>query len=334
MRPGRPPAPVGLLDRTVTLRPEAPPRTPQPRPVAEPRRRRRRIVLIILVLLGLAAVYGGWQATRWAQAVSSRVPSVHGQSVAQARTVLRQAGYRLGHESWSYSPTVQSGKVISTDPNAGERARQGSAIDLTVSRGQRRIAVPALRAMTRLTACAALSAHGLACAPTARSRPSPRFHKGTVVGSDPASGELVAPHARVTLIVSSGPPLVQVPEIAIGTSWRHAARLLRAAHLEPHRVLAYDSTVPAGDVVSVPSGTRPWGAVVRVVVSRGPQLVTIPSFDQGTNVGDVSSQLQALGLKVTVQTAEPGLHLGWFLKTTPPAGEQVPVGSTVVVDSI
>lgn len=73
------------------------------------------------------------------------VPDVTNKSIAQARTTLEQAGFKVGTETEVYSSTVPAGSVVSTDPQAGEQAVKGSTIKINVSKGTEQVTVPDLK---------------------------------------------------------------------------------------------------------------------------------------------------------------------------------------------
>ncbi|AXK46118.1 Stk1 family PASTA domain-containing Ser/Thr kinase [Brachybacterium saurashtrense] len=62
------------------------------------------------------------------------VPNVTGQTLADARTALSDAGF--GHESTEeHSDSVEEGRVIRTEPGANEEVERGSTITIVVSSG-------------------------------------------------------------------------------------------------------------------------------------------------------------------------------------------------------
>jgi serine/threonine-protein kinase len=64
------------------------------------------------------------------------VPDVSGQSEAQARQTLEQAGLKSGDNTTEDSATVGAGDVIRTDPAAGQSVEKGATVSLVLSSGQ------------------------------------------------------------------------------------------------------------------------------------------------------------------------------------------------------
>ena len=102
-------------------------------------------------------------------------------------------------------------------------------------------------------------------------RNSDSFPSGIVIWQDPPEGTVLEPNSIVQLTVSSGPPLVVVPDV-VGLNLPQAAKILAAAGV---RVGAVDSTA-AGDERGVVLATRPSagvgrprGAAINLMISRG-----------------------------------------------------------------
>ena len=109
---------------------------------------------------------------------------------------------------------------------------------------------------------------------------------------------------------------------------------LTAAHFDVSRIDEYSDTVAQGKVISAdPSGRALYGSTITVTVSKGPELVTIPDFPALSSVDTVESQLTGLGLHVQIEDKLDG-KFGLVYSINPGSGEQVPIGSTVIVTVI
>lgn len=100
------------------------------------------------------------------------------------------------------------------------------------------------------------------------------FPRGTVIWQDPPPGTVLAPNSVVQLVVSAGPSLVAVPDV-IGMSLPQATKIISAAGVRMGSVDTIAGGAERGVVVATrpSSGTgRPRGALITVVVSRGPEL--------------------------------------------------------------
>ena len=97
----------------------------------------------------------------------------------------------------------------------------------------------------------------------------------------------------------------------------------------------YDNTVPKGFVIaqSPQSGTLFRGDTVTLVVSLGPELVTVPSV-RAQGVEDARRELEALGFVVETREASGYLGLGYVFAQDPAPGERIPRGSTITLTLI
>jgi serine/threonine-protein kinase len=116
--------------------------------------------------------------------------------------------------------------------------------------------------------------------------------------------------------------------VGTGGTFAEAAAKIDAVQLQAVQTEEFSDTVPVGQVLGTDpaaGGQVPRGASVSVRVSKGPDLVEIPSM-AGT-VEEASQRLAALGLQATVQgNYRPG---GRVIASDPPAGTKVKRGSTV-----
>jgi serine/threonine-protein kinase len=143
------------------------------------------------------------------------VPDVHGKDVGAATSLLEARGLKVSSQTTEYSSTIPDGKVIRTDPAAGQRLRPGTSVKLFVSKGPQPVAVPNLAGKTQSEATSTLTGLGFKVAVT--STFSDTVPKGVVIDNNPNSG--TAPKgSTVTLNVSKGPEFVQMPNLRYDTT--------------------------------------------------------------------------------------------------------------------
>lgn len=114
------------------------------------------------------------------------VPKLEGASQEQARNLLEQAGLEIGNVTEGDSPDVPKGKVISSDPPAGDRVAKGSTVSIVVSSGE--VEVPDFTGKSYDEARKALRKLGLQWERT--SVPSADEEPGTVLEQDPRGGSI------------------------------------------------------------------------------------------------------------------------------------------------
>jgi serine/threonine-protein kinase len=306
-----------------------PPKQSAGRP-AHARRRRALIILLILLLLGAAAAYSG---KLLADHYLRHVPKVDGQSQAAAVQKLEKAGYHVPANKIyrSFNDKIAAGLVISTDPPGGKRLAEGSDVAITVSSGPRLYTLPSVTGKSFDDAASTLRGQGLTVSDQPTLRSSDTVSEGQAIGTSPKTGTRVSAKQLITIIVSTGPPVIDIPSIAQGTPYDQARKTLKSAGFKPDPVYEFSDSVPKGGVITIsPSGNARKFSTITVTVSKGPQFVTIPDFRELEPLADVKSTLENLGLQVHVVNPLQG-HNGVVLKVDPPSGTQVQVGSTVTV---
>jgi beta-lactam-binding protein with PASTA domain/tRNA A-37 threonylcarbamoyl transferase component Bud32 len=289
----------------------------------------RRLALVAVALLVVAGGATGWVLTHRPVPLVD-VPSVHGETVAEATAALSHQHLGLTVDGRSYDATAPGGTIIEQRPSTGRLAEHRS-VAVTVSLGPRPVAVPSrLAGLSRAAAIRAVRAAGLEPGPVSTTS-SLTVPAGDVISFTPSSGTLL-PGGSVSLVVSTGKPLVSVPQLS-GTaadSYTAAAAALTAAHLVPSQHLVYSDAVPAGHVVvtdPAPKASVRYGSAVGVDVSRGPHLVTVPYLG-GYTVAEADQTLGDDGFNVTGVTGNPG---GQVSGTDPAAGQSILYGSSIQI---
>jgi eukaryotic-like serine/threonine-protein kinase len=182
----------------------------EPRPASPGRRRRRSWRWIVLALVIVVAVAGAWSVYALVLAPGARVPGLTGRPRDEAVATLRKAGLRsVVHEVWA--DRYEKGVVARQRPRKGSKVDDGAKVDLWVSRGPLHIPSPDLSGMKPGAAIALLERETL----TARKRRAATSNvpKGLIYRQEPAAGATVTRGDTVTFWVSSGPPVVSVPDV-------------------------------------------------------------------------------------------------------------------------
>jgi eukaryotic-like serine/threonine-protein kinase len=163
------------------------------------------------------------------------------------------------------------------------------------------------------------------------SRVSEDVERGRVVAQDPRPNTTADEGSTVTIFVSAGPGEAAVPSLA-GQSQEEAEQALRDAGFQPEAERQYSDDVERGQVIATepPAGTViERGTTVTLLVSRGPERVTVPDLT-GETEDDARSTLEGLGLRVGDVTREESSEApGTVLEQSPAADEEVDKGSAV-----
>ncbi len=192
------------------------------------------------------------------------VPDVRGAPLAAATTTLEEANLALGSVSEEWDATVPIGDVISSNPEAGAELKRDSVVDLVVSKGPKPVKIPNLVGSTVEDAQAQLEAEGLVV--TVTEEYSTEYSEGLVISTDPVKGEKVDVGGTVALVVSQGPPPVEVP---------YLVDMLKQDAIDTLVYLGFNVDVneppitPLGRVISQdPSGGTllPYGSTVTITI--------------------------------------------------------------------
>ena len=215
--------------------------------------------------------------------------------------------------SEEYSDSVAEGNIISTDPaNVGDRGskRRGQKVKVVVSKGVRQATVPsdildATSASGKDPINALKKAGFDNVEQTAASDDtySIEVPQGALLSLSVDPGATLPHNTTITVTVSQGPKPVTMPDI-VGKTKGEAQQAMNNLKLTANWTESFDDKIPQGQVISasVNSGdTLHWGDSVDVVVSKGPETITLPNY-VGQKASDTKAALEKLGFTVKVSS--------------------------------
>jgi eukaryotic-like serine/threonine-protein kinase len=193
--------------------------------------------------------------------------------------------------------------------------------------GPDQVAIPEVTGQTAAAAIRELQAAELEAARVNRANAS--FPAGDVVDTNPEEGVSVDKGSTVTLVVSTGPELISVPNV-VGQPLDNARATLSQFTVQtaPEE---FSSDVAAGNVISQePSGgTAAPGSVVTLTVSKGPEQVTVRDV-RNVSLSTATDILESQGLAVgTVTKQESSRSEGTVIAQDPGPTATVDKGSSV-----
>jgi serine/threonine-protein kinase len=289
------------------------------------RKKRGARLLIATALVILLGAGAGWWFGSGPGGLSM-IPNLTSRSVTDAQVALEalKGNVEILEES---SATVAKGLVIRTEPAAGS-FYFGGTIKLFVSSGPKLVAAPDLIGMNVAEATAELIKNGFLLGQV-----NSWFNEaelGTVYSYLGSDGAEIPEGSRIDLSVSLG----QIPVVA-GLEQEAAVTLIEAAGLTIDKVTEdYSDTIAAGQVISMVPQSEPLGqgGLVNLVVSKGPNIVTVPNM-VGETVLAAKTALQNLGLVVIVNTNQ--LQNKWGVvpvkRQSAAAGTQLRVGDSITI---
>lgn len=107
------------------------------------KKKRRPLATFFKIFLGILLIFGlifGYLAL--SDKTEVKVPDMIGMTQTQAESSLEEAGLKLGTVYEIDSETVESGKVVKTNPTPGANRKEGSKVDLYISSGSETFDMP------------------------------------------------------------------------------------------------------------------------------------------------------------------------------------------------
>jgi eukaryotic-like serine/threonine-protein kinase len=303
-------------------------------PTVPPRRgRRNRWLPAVIVIAILAALVGGllWLSSRQGETAGTIVvPDVVGKQLTEAKTELERKNLVVSVAQVTRTDKP-AGQVLEQDPKAGDQASPGDSVKLTVAKLPD-VTIPGLIGRGYKEATALLDAANLRHSVDLQT--SDVVSKGLVISSEPPEGTSVPQQSLVKLIVSSGPPARAVPDV-VGQNATDAGNALQSAGFKVNPVYQPSNTVDRNVVISTdPSAgvVRPAGDTITMVVSTGPNSVTVPQV-VGLSVADAEQALKDAGFSVRVfEQQSSKANDGIVLSQSPPGNSQAAPATTVQIN--
>jgi beta-lactam-binding protein with PASTA domain len=157
--------------------------------------------------------------------------------------------------------------------------------------------------------------------------------EGEVIAQDPEPGTELEVGSEVTITVSDGPGLTGVPNVE-GVPRKEARKRLTDAGFKVRERREASDAIQEGRVIeTVPAvGSQvEVGSTVTIVVSSGPEQVTVPGVVDSP-LDDARAELERAGLEVATERQETDdAEPDTVLAQDPAAGSEVEKGSTVTL---
>ncbi|MFE9937561.1 Stk1 family PASTA domain-containing Ser/Thr kinase [Streptomyces hirsutus] len=157
--------------------------------------------------------------------------------------------------------------------------------------------------------------------------------KGNICDQDPDEGTSVEKESTVNLVVSTGAPKVEVPDVK-GLSFADAEKSLKEKGFETEKKSQESSDTPDTVLSQDPAGgtTREKGTTITLTVAREASQVTVPNL-LGSTPDAAKTLLESKGLVLGAQTEEESTAQaeGTVFEQSLNPGTDVDRGSTVTI---
>jgi eukaryotic-like serine/threonine-protein kinase len=216
---------------------------------------------------------------------TAKVPDVVGRTVDEASQLLIDAGF-VPNQRAEENADVEEGRVIRTDPAANADAALNSTVTIFYSSGPDSIQIPDVRGQSENDARNTLANAGFTGNIQVRQDPSNDVPQDQAIGTEPGAGQQAPANQAITLVMSSGPGQVGVPDV-VGRTEDNARALLQGFDVQ---TTDEDTNDPNQDgrVLSQnpPANSQvDQGATVTLVIGRFRGSETTPSTEQPPDNG-------------------------------------------------
>ena len=319
--------PEGALpEDTAAFAAVAPDGTPLDEEGEEVERRRRPPWKWIIAAV-LAMIAAGLLAFFLTRPDTVTVPSVTGEEVGVATTLLESQGFDVDIETRPNAAAPDT--VTEQDPIEGDEVDEGSTIVLTVSSGPSIVDVPDVAGQPEGQARRTLEDAGLQV--STQFRFSEAVPDGRAIGTEPAVGTQLQSGASVTLLISKGSNRIEVPGV-VGLDDQAALSTLSQSDLGGS-VVQRDDDRPAGQVIAQSPGpgqlVKP-GTQVTIFVSSG--AIRVPDV-LGELRKTAVAELKKAGFvaQITESPTDDPSQVGLVTQQFPPAGARGQRGDVISI---
>lgn len=247
------------------------------------------------------------------------MPDLSGMEYEEAKELIMAQNLVLEKDGVTeeYNDFVEKGRIISQNIDPEERIKVQTKITLTVSLGSLStetaiLTVPDVRGMTKDEALACLAQLKESTGFTyslgkVKKEFSDEVEKGKIISQGLEPGSEARTNEPLTLVISKGPQMVQVPEV-VYLSKEEAVKNLEEAGLTVQVQEEYSSKVSKGLVISQSQGADTKvgkGTAITITVSLGEQPAKTDSDNSSSNTNKAPSQTKPQTQQQEPQAPEP-----------------------------
>ena len=254
------------------------------------------VILIVLAVFVFKTVFAGSSAT------TGTVPTITGQTLTQAETTLKNAGYKLGTStcgSGQSNAAIASGEIATQNPASGASATLGQAVSYCVSSGPVQFTLPSsVQNSTGSQVVSTLQTKGFTNVNT-KSETSASVPSGNAIDIQDANGNsLLNKTEPVTtpliVVISGGPGTVTVPSDVVSKACSAADSELTSLGLNVVSQFTYEAnpSFAAQTVITTspaPNQTVNKGTSITITCSSGAGTTTTTPATGATTPTDTAS---------------------------------------------
>lgn len=221
------------------------------------------------------------------------VPNVSGMSYEEAEVLLKEKNLSLIISGMNYSESIAKNKILSQTPRDGAVAEAEETVQVIMSGGQEEVMMPDLAGMTEEEAAQLIAGQNLILRQDGiQEEYSDVVEKGRVIEQNIPAEERIAVQTEITLSVSLGSlseetALLEVPDLTGLTKDKAIKQLAKLKKQTGFTYLIgevknkYSTKAEKGRIISQSpkaGETVRTNEPVRLVISKGPEMVQIPEL--------------------------------------------------------
>ena len=207
------------------------------------------------------------------EVVSATVPDILGKTEEEAKALLKEQNLGASYMGEGTSSQYAKGQVMTQSVEAGTKVQPNTTIEYTISVGaEQTFTLPDLTNSTEEEAIKALQSMNLTWK-VDTTRYSDTIEEGRVINTNPGAGSSVKSQEQVTIYISQGQKVGQVPVPQLAGHYAaEAVSLLDTLGLYAYQTEVYSDTVEKGIVIDqdIAAGTSvDTGSTITLTVSLG-----------------------------------------------------------------
>ena len=244
---------------------------------------------------------------------------------ARAKQLVEKAGFVFKAEQDTDSSKAK-GMFTRQSPQGDTKLKKGSTVKVWFSAGPAQSAVPDVQGMSQAQATATLKKAGFVVGSTT-SEDSPTIEKDMITRTDPKIGSVQPKGSSIILYIStgrttvpdvSGKPKDEAQKILTDMGFSLTIQTQSSSDIEKDSVISTDPA--AGNTVDQKS-------MITLVISSGPDQVSLPSVASASTVADAMNMLANRGVTVTLANGTQSDYV--HVKVTDANGKDITNGGTV-----
>ncbi|MFF7286508.1 Stk1 family PASTA domain-containing Ser/Thr kinase [Streptomyces griseorubiginosus] len=255
------------------------------------------VVAGILVLVG-AILIGKWIFSGGGGAGNDQVdvPNIVNQSQSDATRQLSNVDLKIGQVTQKPCENTSKGNICEQDPTAGTKVDKNTAVNIVVSTGAPKVAVPSVLGQDVDQATETLEDDKYGFVVKTKQKESAE-KPGTVLDQDPKLGTEVEKGSTVTLTIAKAEEKSTVPDVT-GQSCEDAKKQMQANNLVGNCTeIETEDTNQIGKVISTApqAGTQAdKGSSVNIQIGKAADKTEVPDV-RGQTVGQAKQTLNNAG---------------------------------------